>query len=325
MTTTRATHRKAAIAAFVAVLVGVPGVRSAEAEPAEPGGWKTKTIEVDSPYVDSAPVEVHRAWCYGSAPIDGTEPPQASDVKCRLVTKGTARWTGTMRGEATFELDTWADEKDPGRLLYEGFGDQGNRFVDVFIEGCGRGGFHMEEWDGYVDYSLGAYDAENDNAPGYNKWRVRPGSGTGDLVGLSGEGENHWTSHSPFHPKEHGNHGEGVFTGVFRCRVPASEAGLAASSPPEPAKVTAASAASGTTAARPSVQAPSPPAPASRPPQVDVASATSELAGAASPHGQMRTSSLSSTGARARSFLGFAALFVLVGLIFRAAAWRIVR
>jgi hypothetical protein len=237
---------------------------------------------------------------------------------------GAARWTGTFVGEAEFELDAWFDpEKEAVHLYYEGWGNQGNRFVDVLIEGCGRGGFHMEEWDGDIDYTR--LDPVKDTAPGFNRWRVRPGSGTGDLVGLEGEGVNNWTTHVGNHPTaQYGNYGEGVFTGSLRCRVRASEAGPPAeTAAPEPAKVAAASAAPSSPAVRPSVPAQAAAAPTS--PTVQREAATAELVAAASTPRETRSTPLSTTGATTRPWLISAVLLVVLGVVLRAARWRTVR
>ena len=314
MTTTRATHKRAVIAAFVAVLMGVPGARSAEAEPAEPGGWKTKTVEVNSPYEDHHPVSGDGIKCFGFA---------ASDPQCRFIVTGAARWTGTFVGEAEFELDAWYDPQEgAGHLFYEGWGVQGNRFVDVFIEGCGRGGFHMEEWDGVIDYTQ--LDPVNDTAPGYNKWRVRPGSGTGDLVGLEGEGENNWVTHTANTPvTDRGNYGEGVFTGTLRCRVRASDASPAAAAATEPVKVAAASTPASSAAPRSSVAASSPAAPATT--TVHVEPAAAELVAATTALRETRSAPLSTTGAPTGPWVISAALLVVIGATLRVVRWRLVR
>jgi len=174
----------------------------------------TKTVDVVAPYQDVTNPGLEGLRCDHFS---------ANEPRCRILSNGTARWTGTLRGEASFVLDLWPDESLPGQFFYEGFGDQGNHFVDVEIEGCGRGGFQMEEWDGRVALSPPAdYNVATNKGAGFNRWRVRPGSGTGQLVGLTGSGVNNWTYHSAYSPVQYGNYGEGVFTGTLTCSVPAT-------------------------------------------------------------------------------------------------------
>ncbi len=212
-----------------AVAAGLALPSAAHADPAAPA-TPMRTVQVNAPYEDFTRPTIDGARCFGFA---------ANQADCRMVTFGSARWTGTLRGEATYTLDTWFDLDHPGRLLYEGFGTQGNHFVDVYIEGCGRGGFQMEEWDGFVDYAPPAdYDPVTDSGPGFNRWRVQPGSGTGELGGLRGEGVNNWSVHQgPGYPLGgQTTYGNGVFTGTFTCRAKpegarAAAVAAAASSP----------------------------------------------------------------------------------------------
>ncbi len=57
-------------------------------------------------------------------------------------------------------------------------------------------------------------------APGYNKWQLRPGSGTGELTNLvSGSGEVTWTVHALGLVGGTPVEGEGDLTGTITCRV----------------------------------------------------------------------------------------------------------
>jgi hypothetical protein len=213
MRTTDTTIKRAGSAIAVAFLLGVSGAARASADPGRPEGWDTKTVEVRSTYEEAVP-ETNGARCPGIT---------AGQVDCRLHDSGDAYFTGTFEGTAHFELESvvlTTDERTTGgKSYYEG---DGNQFDDVIVAGCGHGAFHMDESDGYIDFNQ--YDPVTNSAPGYNKWRIRAGSGTGDLVGLAGEGENHWTFYLNGYlptagPREGG---KGLFTGTVTCNVPSS-------------------------------------------------------------------------------------------------------
>ncbi len=162
-----------------------------------------KTAQVYSTYDEPVP-KSNGVSCPG---ISTAQP------KCAIHDSGYAYFVGTFQGTAHYDLDSLIGLETKSR--YEG---DGNQFDDVIVDGCGHGTFHMDESDGYIDF--GRYDPVTNSAPGYNRWRIRPDSGTGDLVGLAGEGENNWTFYLNGYlptagPREGG---KGVFTGTVSCR-----------------------------------------------------------------------------------------------------------
>jgi len=71
-------------------------------------------------------------------------------------------------------------------------------------------------YEGYIDMTR--FNPLTNSAPGYNKWRLRPGSGTGELTNLvSGQGENHWTVYFVGTGGDPEKFGEGDFTGTVTC------------------------------------------------------------------------------------------------------------
>lgn len=207
-------HAAAVMAIAASLTLAGPAGAHVRRSRAQAPRWVTKVVTVSSPYQDTTTADGDGIRCDHFT---------ANEARCRLLVTGSAQWTGTLQGGASYVLDAWFDTTAPGRLLYESTGDQGNHFVDVTVEGCGRGGFLMEEWDGRVDIAPPAnYDLTTNRGEGFNKWRVRPGSGTGQLVGLTGSGVNNWTYHDARHPVQYGNYGEGIFTGTVTCRVPAA-------------------------------------------------------------------------------------------------------
>lgn len=148
------------------------------------------------------------------------EPPGTPNgASCRIVTpdckaryEGWAYFTGTFTGEAYYDLLGWV--QPDGKIRYEG-----PDYVTGTIKGCGTGTFILDEPYGEVDMTK--FDPVTQSAPGYNTWRVRPGSGTGGLEGLvSGSGVNHWRAY-PFEQDPVARRfGKGTFTGTVKCRVP---------------------------------------------------------------------------------------------------------
>jgi hypothetical protein len=100
-----------------------------------------------------------------------------------------------------------------GKITYDG-----PDYTDGGVEGCGTGTYILDTYDGYVD--MAQFDPLTVSAPGYNKWRLRAGSGTDELTNLvSGEGENRWTVYfARAIAGDADRFGEGDFTGTMTCR-----------------------------------------------------------------------------------------------------------
>lgn len=191
----------------------------------------TKTITVSAPYTDPEASEFDGAQCAGFA----------STPSCGVRFVGTSTWSGTITGDEHYELE--GGPTADGKLTYEG-----PAYIMGTIEGCGSGSFIIDNYDGYIDY---AKTDPNDNleggvggsAPGFNRWKIRAGSGTGGLAGLvSGGGVNHWRIYNQGTAGLGGPEGIGLFTGTITCEVPraASQAnGTGLSSHAEPRIVNA--------------------------------------------------------------------------------------
>ncbi|MEY2569031.1 MAG: hypothetical protein QOE35_3560 [Actinomycetota bacterium] len=251
-----------------------------------------KTVDVHSNYDEPAP-ETNGVRCPGIT---------TGKVDCRLHDSGDAYFTGTFEGTAHFELESivlTTDERTTGgKSYYEG---DGNQFDDVVVAGCGHGAFHMDESDGYIDFNH--YDPVTNSAPGYNKWSIRPGSGTGDLVGLAGEGENHWTFYLNGYLPTAGprDGGKGLFTGSVTCPGPAQPAVLETHTQPRSSAAVAESPRGGSRSAVPPSDVL-----AARTSRVQPAAATSHV-----------PSALSSTGAPMRAWLLWGVTLLLGGLATR--------
>ena len=91
---------------------------------------------------------------------------------------GYATVTGTIWGEERYDL-TGADPSalPDGKITFEG-----TQYMNGGVEGCGTGTYIFEVTEGYID--MNTYDPLTDTAEGYNKWQLRPGSGTGELTNL---------------------------------------------------------------------------------------------------------------------------------------------
>jgi hypothetical protein len=114
-----------------------------------------------------------------------------------------------MWGELSYDLTGWGTAD--GKLRYEG-----PDYVTGGVQGCGTGSYIVDDYDGYID--LTKYDPVTNSAPGFNRWRVRAGSGTGQLTNLvSGEGVNYWRDYLAGDAGLAPYLGVGDFTGTITC------------------------------------------------------------------------------------------------------------
>ena len=161
---------------------------------------RTKTIEVHTRYTEPSG-NLDGAECSGIATATPT---------CRGHYVGPVTFTGTMWGDAHYDQAGWVTPD--GRITYEG-----PDYITGGVEGCGTGSYILDMNDGgYIDMTK--FDPLTNSAPGYNTWRLRPGSGTGELTNLvSGQGENHWTAYFAGKGGDPEKFGEGDFTGSITC------------------------------------------------------------------------------------------------------------
>ena len=189
----------AVMVALIALLLSLPAVASAS----NGRGHNSRTLAVSAIYTEPAE-QVDGARCSG---LEGSQP------GCQYVLHGDATFTGTFSGNAPF--DCWGDSHAPvtldGKLLFAC-----TDYVRGVVQRCGKGSFIIDDYDAYVD--IAKTDPSTGTAPGYNKWRIRPNSGTGDLVGISGQGVNHWTEHWVGEADTSQPAGTGHFTGSVTCR-----------------------------------------------------------------------------------------------------------
>ncbi len=157
----------------------------------------TRTIEVRAEYTEPMP-GFDGVECRG---LDAPSP------WCQGVFAGPVTFTGTIAGVA------YAESAGPTTTghTYDG----PDAFERAVVKGCGVGGLIFDTFDGDFDFT--DTRASDVSTGGYNKWRIRPGSGTGTLAGISGEGENHWR---PYWTETGDRWGRGVFTGTITCQVP---------------------------------------------------------------------------------------------------------
>ena len=195
----RMSKRTISITAVLLVSALIVGIGPAEARP------RAKTIEVHSHYTEPAGSEAG-ATCLGGA---------TSTPECRVLFGGEATVTGTMWGHEAYDLSGGDPSALPaGKITFEG-----TMYMNGGVEGCGTGTYILEGTEGEIDMTK--YDAITDSAPASAKWRLRPGSGTGELTNLvSGSGELHGKIHlaggnaagvRPYF-------GDGDFTGTITCR-----------------------------------------------------------------------------------------------------------
>jgi hypothetical protein len=181
---------------------GVPSLMASTAAAQPVGTAVTRRIRSHSPYTE--PISsVDAADCRGLA---GPSP------QCGSTVVGPTYFTGTMHGTVHYEERGWL--RPDGKLGYEG----PDYFTGGGIVGCGDGEFVVDTFDGWVD--LTQWDPATNSAPGFNRWRVRPQSGTRGLTGLiGGAGENHWRMY--FSDTGTQKWGKGLYTGTVTCQVPA--------------------------------------------------------------------------------------------------------
>jgi len=179
----------------VAIALTSGGV--AQAKPSQAA--RTTTIAVHAPYTEPEG-NWDGAHCTGLVAM-------APECQGRYV--GTATFTGTMWGDDHYDLEGWATPD--GRITYEG-----PNYITGGVKGCGTGSYIIEDYDGYIDMTK--FDPLTNSAPGYNQWRLRPGSGTGELTNLvSGQGKNVWTVYFAGKDGDPEKFGEGDFTGTVTC------------------------------------------------------------------------------------------------------------
>jgi len=179
------------------VAIALMGGGVAQAEPSHAA--RTKTIQVVAQYTEP---EGHYdgARCWGLVAVT---------PECKLRYIGTASFTGTLFGPEHYDLYGLATPD--GRITYEG-----TAYFSGGITGCGAGSYIIDVEDGYIDMTR--FDPLTNSAPGHNNWRVRPGSGTGELTNLvSGQGVTNWTAYFAGKPGSPETFGEGDFTGSITC------------------------------------------------------------------------------------------------------------
>jgi hypothetical protein len=160
-----------------------------------------RRIEVQTHYTEPTP-SVGGFECRGLAPV----PPEP---ECLVHFVGTSTFTGTMYGNVHYE--NWGMWQPNGQLTYEG-----PDYIDGGVVGCGTGTFIIDDTEGHLDYTK--YDPATNSVPGYNKWHLRRGSGTGELVNLvDGEGVNNWREYFDGDTGQSTREGEGDFTGWLSC------------------------------------------------------------------------------------------------------------
>jgi len=159
-------------------------------------------------------VTVHTHYTEPDGTYDGAQCGGLGALKpeCHVHYLGRATFTGTMYGDVSFDLTTPTASQSPGHITYEGPDN-----ITGGVVGCGTGSYVIVDSNGDIDMTK--YDPITNSAPGYNTWKLRPGSGTGELTNLlSGEGENHWREYFSGKPGAPDTYGEGDFTGTITCR-----------------------------------------------------------------------------------------------------------
>ncbi len=189
--------RSIAIAAALLVVGLIAGTGPAQAKTTRHSAQSdTKTIDVHTHYTEPA---MQLGFSCGG--IGGAA------AECMAHGTGTATFTGTMYGDVYYDM-----------AFPDGNGDYyGPDYVTGGVEGCGKGSYIIDDYEGSIDWAN--YDPATNSAPGFNKWRLRAGSGTGQLTNLvSGEGENHWRINFNGQLGLAETMGEGDFTGTITCR-----------------------------------------------------------------------------------------------------------
>lgn len=175
------------------------------------GPAQAKTANLSS-HSRTKTIEVHTHFTEPSGSVDGA---QCSGIvtltpDCRGYYDGPATFTGTMWGDAYYRTQGWVTPD--GNIRSEGYDE-----VTGGVQECGTGSYVIEVYDGYIDMTQ--FDPLTNSAPAYTKWRLRPGSGTGQLTNLvSGEGEIYWREYFVGKGGDPAKAGEGDFTGTITCR-----------------------------------------------------------------------------------------------------------
>lgn len=102
-----------------------------------------------------------------------------------LETQGTTAYNGGepngITGTEKYTLYALPDPRHPGVIVYHG-----TTVVDVRRSPCGTGGFTEIITHGTTD--LTKIDPHTHTIPDHDTWTIKPGSGTGQLVGIRGTG-----------------------------------------------------------------------------------------------------------------------------------------
>jgi hypothetical protein len=151
------------LAALVLAVGGMTGVT----EPAAAGPPdESRTIEVTSTFTEPPP-NPDGVRCVGlHAPPPG----------CGLVERTTTTFAGTLAGVAGAEV-RGAMGTD-GKYHFDGTW----QLADAVVDGCGTGGLVIEMYEGTVE----AAPDQPGVFVGATRWRIRPGSGTVGLAGITG-------------------------------------------------------------------------------------------------------------------------------------------
>jgi len=155
---------------------------------------KAKTIQVRAEYTEPAPAP-NDVKCRGL----GTSTPW-----CQAVFAGPVTFTGTIAGKAHAEnaAPTTTGHHYDGPIT----------FKRAVVKGCGVGSLILDISDG--DFDLPDTRPSDASTGLSHKWRIRPGSGTGTLAGITGHGENRGRA---FWTETGDRFGRGVHTGTITC------------------------------------------------------------------------------------------------------------
>lgn len=125
------------------------------------------------------------------------EPPSTSGScaqpgpTCLVDVSGPTHWHGDIEGDSDYLLHAYVDPSTPTDLSFNG----PNTFRrTTYIRGCGRGSFVAYNDHGHEH--LAQPDASTQSFSGENDWTIVPGSGTGQLRGISGHGHDVFTDAS---------------------------------------------------------------------------------------------------------------------------------
>jgi hypothetical protein len=162
---TKRTPRTALALAATALLLPVP----LQAHAASSGRHGMKTVNAYTNWTEPVPALLPSTACPGP--------------DCGFRTQGTT----TFNGPGIFGTEDYVlygglpDPAHPGALEYHG-----TAVFHVTKSKCGTGTFTERVTDGVAYYSR--FDAATQTTPYHNNWSIVPGSGTGQLVGITGSG-----------------------------------------------------------------------------------------------------------------------------------------